>query len=372
MDFLSIFNRYSWEDIASRVEAVTSKEVEQSLSKKKLAAIDFLHLISKAAVPYLEDLAQRSRAITLKRFGSVMQLYVPMYLSNECANVCTYCGFSLDNKTPRVTLTPQQIKQEAQELKARGFAHILLLTGEAPGRVGLTYFRKTLAIMQEYFSHISLEVQPLDTEEYRELAGMGLDGVVVYQESYRQSTYRTYHPRGKKSQFNYRIETPDRLGRAGIKKIGLGVLLGLENWRVESFFAALHLNYLKRKYWKSKYSISFPRLRPAQGVLPPKNPISDRELVQLITAWRLLDEDLELHLSTRESSLFRDQVCSLGITSMSAGSKTSPGGYSCFAEKEELEQFEISDHRDLRTIKEMLRSKGFHPITKDWDRAFSP
>lgn len=369
MSFLSTFNYYSWEETLSRIDGVTPQKVEDSLSKEERSPEDFLNLISKTAEPYLEEMAQKSRSLTLKRFGKVMQLYAPMYLSNECSNVCTYCGFSVENKTPRITLNMEQVEQEAKELKKRGFEHLLLLTGESK-EVGLSYFKKTLNLIRSYFAHISLEVQPLEISDYRGLIAEGLDGVVVYQETYRKSTYRYHHPRGKKSHFDYRLVTPDKLGLAGLQKIGLGVLLGLENWRADAFFTAIHLNYLKKHYWKSKYSISFPRLRPALGVAPPRNPISDKELVQLITSWRLLDPDLELTLSTRENDSFRDKVCQLGITAMSAGSKTSPGAYSCFVEKEELGQFEISDNRSLSEVSVMLKNKGYEPITKDWDKAF--
>ncbi len=370
-NFLSIFKQYAWGDIISKVESITTREVEMALSKEKRDVEDFLCLISKAAIPYLNEMAEMSQNITLKRFGKVMQLYVPMYLSNECSNICTYCGFSVDNHIPRVTLTIEQIQREIKELKKNGFDHVLLLTGESPRQVNVSYFKEVLAVVREYFSHVSLEVQPLETEEYKELIKVDLDGVVVYQETYRKETYRDYHPRGRKSDFEYRLNTPDRVGLAGMQKIGLGVLLGLEDWRADAFFTALHFSYLKKYYWRSKYSVSFPRLRPAKGVAPTKNSISDKELVQLIVAWRLLDEDIELHLSTRESGFFRDNVFQLGITSMSAGSKTSPGGYSCFSKKPELEQFEISDERNLIEVASMLKDRGYDPITKDWDKVFS-
>ena len=370
MSFLSIFNQYPWEEISNRLNSVTSKEVCDSINKNHRDIWDFLNLVSKPASAYLEEMARISREITLQRFGKIIQLYIPMYLSNECTNICTYCGFSVNNQTPRITLTPKKIEQEAIALKKKGFEHILILTGEAPQKVNLAYFKEALKILNRYFSYISLEIQPLETKEYLELIPWGLDGVVVYQESYRQSTYKKYHPKGKKSHFNYRIESPDRLGKAQIRKIGLGVLLGLENWKIESFFTALHLNYLKKRYWKSNYSISFPRIRPAEGIIDPNYPISDRELVQLIAAWRLYDQDVELHLSTRETSSFRDNVFHLGITSMSAGSKTSPGGYSCFADQKELEQFEISDERELKEVAAMLKNKGYEPVTKDWDKSF--
>ena len=326
---------------------------------------DFKALISPAAAPYLEEMARLSREATLKRFGNTMQLYAPLYLSNECQNICTYCGFSYDNKLRRKTLNSVEIVKEMDALKKLGFEHVLLVTGEANQTVGMDYFRKALKIVRPHFANVSMEVQPLEGEDYSELSQLGVHAVLVYQETYHKEDYKKHHPKGKKSNFYYRLETPDRLGRAGIHKIGLGALIGLEDWRVDSFFTALHLNYLERTYWKTKYSISFPRLRPFSGGLNPKVEMSDRELVQLICAYRLFDEEVELSLSTRESEKFRDNVLKLGITSMSAGSKTNPGGYA--VEPQSLEQFEISDERSPAEVAEMIRKQGYEPVWKDWD-----
>jgi 2-iminoacetate synthase len=297
-----------------------------------------------------------------------MQMYVPLYLSNECQNICTYCGFSLDNKMRRKTLSEEEILQEVQALKAFGYDHVLLVTGEASQTVGVDYFKKALQVIRPHFSHISMEVQPLDQEEYEELIPYGLNTVLVYQETYHKDDYRKHHLKGKKSNFYYRLDTPDRLGKAGIHKMGLGVLIGLEDWRTDSFFTALHLNYLERTYWQTKYSISFPRLRPFCGGLAPKVEMSDRELVQLICAYRICNEEVELSLSTREQEKFRNNVIKFGITSISAGSKTNPGGYA--VEPASLEQFEISDERSPAEIVAMLRSEGYEAVWKDWDKAF--
>jgi 2-iminoacetate synthase len=214
-----------------------------------------------------------------------------------------------------------------------------------------------------------MEVQPLDQPDYEALIPEGLNTVLVYQETYHQDDYKKHHPKGKKSNFKYRIETPDRLGQAGIHKIGLGVLIGLEDWRTDSFFTALHLNYLERKFWQTKYSISFPRLRPFSGGLPPKVEMTDRELVQLICAYRIFNEEVELSLSTRESQHLRNNVVRLGITSISAGSKTDPGGYA--SQEHALEQFEISDERTPAEIISMIRCHGYEAVWKDWDAVLS-
>ncbi|WP_207420779.1 2-iminoacetate synthase ThiH [Desertivirga brevis] len=365
-NFIEIFEQYNWDEVKARIYSKTNEDVERALNASKRTVEDFMALVSPAAAAYLEPMAQLSQQITQKRFGKVVQMYIPLYLSNECNNICTYCGFSLDNKVKRRTLTPMEIMQEAAAIKEMGYDHVLLVTGEANQTVHVDYFKKALELLKPHFSHISMEVQPMDEEDYRELIPYGLNTVLVYQETYHKDDYRKHHPKGKKSNFNYRIETPDRLGRAGIHKMGLGVLIGLEDWRTDSFFTALHLNYLEKTYWKSKYSLSFPRLRPFSGGLEPKVEMSDRELVQLICAYRIFDEEVEISLSTRESEKFRNNVIKLGITSISAGSKTNPGGY--VVEPESLEQFEISDDRSPEQIAEVIKQQGYEAVWKDWDR----
>lgn len=364
--FKDLFDSYRWEDVKERIYATSAADVERALNARKRDISDFMAMISPAAAPYLERMAQMSSRITQKRFGRTMQLYAPLYLSNECQNICTYCGFSYDNKLKRRTLSGTEILREALYLKEQGFDHVLLVTGEANKTVGVEYIRDAIRILRPHFANISIEVQPLDQEEYEVLVAEGLYAVLVYQETYNNEHYKDYHPKGKKSNFYYRLATPDRLGAAGIHKIGLGVLIGLEDWRVDNFFTALHLGYLERTYWQTKYSISFPRLRPAEGLIEPKVAISDRELVQLICAWRIYNEELELSVSTRESSHFRDNIIKLGATSISAGSKTNPGGY--VVEPESLEQFEIDDNRTVAEVKEMITRSGYTAVWKDWER----
>lgn len=364
MSFTDLFATYNWDKETADIYAKTAKDVEAALAKSVRNWEDFKALISPAAAPYLEEMAQLSRAITRKRFGNTIQMYAPMYLSNECQNICTYCGFSLDNKVRRITLSEKQMLQEAEYLTNEGFAHVLLVTGEANRTVGVPYFERALDLLQPHFSQIALEVQPLEEEEYKILIDKGLHTVLVYQETYHEEKYKFHHPKGKKSNFHYRLDTPDRLGRAGIHKIGLGALLGLEDWRTDSLFCALHLLYLERTYWQTKYSISFPRLRQCEGHEGLKSDMTDRELVQLICAYRLLDEEVELSISTRESRKFRDNIVNLGVTSMSAASKTNPGGYTIYDDS--LEQFEISDERSVAEIVAMLDKQGIEAVWKDW------
>lgn len=365
--FEAVFKQYSWDAVKESIYAKTEQDVERALQRSKRTLEDFKALISPAASGYLENMARLSNALTQKRFGKTIQMYIPMYLSNECQNICTYCGFSLNNKIRRKTLTDEEILREVAVIKSLGYEHILLVTGESH-KVSVPYFQKVMKLIRPYFAHISMEVQPMDQADYETLIPEGLNTVLVYQETYHQTDYKKHHLKGKKSNFLYRLETPDRLGRAGVHKIGLGALFGLEDWRADSFFTALHLQYLERVYWQTKYSISFPRLRPFSGGLEPKVEMTDRELVQLICAYRIFNEDVELSLSTRETEKFRNHAVKLGITSMSAGSKTNPGGYT--VEPQSLEQFEISDERSPAEIMQMIHTQGYTPVWKDWDKIY--
>lgn len=364
-NFRSLFDQYNWEETLDSILSKSAAEVQNALQNPKRSLEDFKAFISPAARPFLEVMAQQSHQLTRKRFGNTMQMYVPMYLSNECQNICTYCGFSYTNKIRRRTLTDREILQEVEYIKSKGYDHILLVTGEADKTVGVDYISHAIRLIRSEFSNISIEVQPLQKQDYEYLINDGLYAVLVYQETYHRQEYKKHHPKGKKSNFNYRLDTPDRLGRAGIHKIGLGALLGLEDWRADSFFTALHLKYLQKTYWKTKYSVSFPRLRPHSNGLQPKVNLTDADLVQLITAYRLLDEDVELSISTRENETFRDHIVNLGITSISAESKTNPGGY--VVAKQSLEQFEISDERSTEEIVNMLREQDIEPVWKDWE-----
>ncbi|MCU7548110.1 2-iminoacetate synthase ThiH [Chitinophagaceae bacterium LB-8] len=368
MTFKEHFDRYNWDEVASSILLKTEADVEAALAAPRRTLEDFKALISPAAEPYLERMAQISHQTTQKRFGNTIQLFAPMYLSNECNNICTYCGFSFNNKIKRKTLSAAEILQEINEIKKHGFQHILLVTGEANHTVHVDYFLKAIDIIKPHFANISIEVQPLEQDEYKTLHEAGVYSVLVYQETYHKEAYRNYHLKGKKSNFYYRLETPDRIGRAGMHKIGLGVLLGLEDWRTDSFFCALHLDYLQKRYWQTKYSISFPRIRPAEGVDITDHLIKDRELVQLICAYRLLNEDVEISISTRETEKFRNHILKLGTTTISAGSKTNPGGYS--VDPDTLEQFEISDERSAAEMATIIEKQGYEPIWKDWDKNF--
>ena len=369
MSFNEVYATINQKKVHDTIDSFTAAQIKQALFKRgKLTVDDFLALISPAAAPFLEEMANRSHNTTLKRFGRTIALYAPIYLSSECANSCLYCGFNKDAPIPRVTLSEEEIHAEAQSLKNKGFDNILLVTGESPGKVNIDYLERAVTLLRQYFSFVSIEVQPLEKNEYLRLIRAGVDGVTSYQETYHQERYRHYHPKGKKARMEYRLETADRAASATIRQMGLGVLLGLSDWRVDSYMVAAHLDYLKKRYWRTRWSVSVPRLRPAGGAEQVEFPVSDRELVQLICAYRIWDENLGIVLSTRESPQFRNHTVPLGITMMSAGSCTEPGGYSL--KKESGGQFDVFDARPPAEVAFMIRQSGYEPVWKDWDSAF--
>lgn len=366
-DFSHRWQQLNWDEITLRINSKTARDVEHALQAPRLTREDFMALISPAAAAYLEPLAQRAQQLTRQRFGNVVSFYVPLYLSNLCANDCTYCGFSMSNHIKRKTLNADEIERECVAIKALGFEHLLLVTGEHQTKVGMDYFRQHIPPIRRHFSSLMMEVQPLGQDDYAELKNLGLDGVLVYQETYHPATYLKHHLRGHKQDFHWRLATPDRLGRAGIGKIGLGALIGLSShWRTDCYLLAEHLLYLQQTYWQSQYSISFPRLRPCAGGIEPASIMSEPQLVQLICAFRLLAPNVELSLSTRESPYFRDHVIPMAINSVSAGSKTQPGGYADHVTPE-LEQFAPHDGRTPQQVAAAISQAGLQPVWKDWD-----
>ncbi|HZP58826.1 MAG TPA: 2-iminoacetate synthase ThiH [Opitutaceae bacterium] len=369
MSFLEPWQQQDFAAVARTIADKTPADVRHALGRARagLDLDDLAALLSPAAAPFLEEMAQLSHRLTIERFGRTMQLYAPLYLTNVCANICTYCGFSAQNRIARKALNDAEILAEAAVLKQHGFNHILLVTGES-GRYGTAYFQNALRLLRRHFSSLSLEVQPLDEAGYAALTADGLSAVLVYQETYDPAIYPRHHLKGPKADMAYRLETPDRLGRAGVKKIGLGALYGLSDWRADSWFVGLHLRYLEKTYWRTRYSISFPRLRPHQGKDITVTPFGERDLVQAACAFRLLSPEVELSLSTRESAMFRNHAFRLGFTSMSAGSRTNPGGYS--SAPDSLEQFEIDDGRSPEEVAAFLRAQGYEPVWKDWDPTY--
>ena len=367
--FLDELRKISWDETTAQIAAMTARDVERALSKERLDVADFMALISPAAAPYLEVMAKRSRALTQKRFGKVISMYIPMYITNACTNSCVYCGFNRHNKFPRVVLTPEQIKDECEAIRELGpFENILLVTGENPHIAGVEYLEKALQVCRPYFNNMTIEVMPLSAEDYERLTHAGLNGVVCFQETYNEARYKVYHPAGMKSRFDWRLNGYDRMGQAGVHKIGMGVLIGLEDWRTDVTMMAHHLLYLRKHYWKTRYSVNFPRMRPSESGFQPNVVMSDRELAQLTFAFRLFDNDVDISFSTRERPDFRNNIATLGATSMSAGSKTDPGGYHTYPQS--LEQFAVSDERAPHEVADAIRRVGYEVVWKDWDKVF--
>lgn len=335
----------------------------------------------------LEALAKRAHELTVRHFGRVIRLYAPLYLSNECINICKYCGFSRDNPILRVTLSLEQVEAEARYLKAEGFRHILLVAGEHPHFVSKNYLRDCVARLRRDWPSIALEVGPLETEEYRPIVEAGAEGLVVYQETYDRAVYQSMHSSGPKMNFDWRLETAERAYAAGFRRLGIGALLGLADWRTEAISLAAHVEYLLKKCWQAQITISVPRLRPAAGEFEPLVHVSDRNLVQLICAMRVTFPEVGIVLSTRESSKLRDSLIPLGVTMISAGSHTEPGGYTGQG-KSDLHltkagrridsqgehatvQFEIADTRSPSVVAERLGAMGYEAVWKDWDTALN-
>ncbi len=338
-------------------------------------------------------MGRRAHTLTQQRFGKVIRLFAPLYLSNECINNCKYCGFSRDNPILRVTLSVDEVVREANALRNQGFRNILLVAGEHPKFVSEEYLRDCVAALHVEWPGISLEVGPMETEQYRPIVQAGGEGLVVYQETYHRGIYNDLHTAGPKRNFDWRLETAERAYHAGFRRLGIGGLFGLADWRYEALSVAAHADYLLRKCWKSYVTISLPRLRPCAGEFQPLTHMTDRDLAQLVCAFRLMFPDVGLVLSTREPAKLRDGLIPLGITLMSAGSHTEPGGYTG-AGKENIHhtergrivklgasewaedtratgQFEIADERSPREVADLIRKLGYEPVWKDWDAALT-
>lgn len=344
---------------------VTNADVLRALSCDQLSEMNLLTLLSDKAENHLEHMAQKSSQLTKQNFGSSILLYTPIYLANYCDNHCVYCGFNAANDIARKQLSLAEVEQEAKTIYATGLRHILILTGESRAQSSFTYIKECVELLKTYFHAISIEIYPLTTDEYAELIAAGVYGLAIYQEVYNEETYNLLHLQGSKKDYKYRLNTPERACLAGIRRVNVGALLGLEEWRSEAFFTALHAQYLQDKYPSVEVGVSFPRIRPHAGEYQPKCAVNDQNFVQIILAMRLYMARAGITISTREKSEFRDNLLGIGVTEMSAGSSTAVGGYSL--EKASTEQFDISDHRSVKKISQLLYAKGYQPVFKDWE-----
>lgn len=398
MSFVAEFNSLPLDALVKQSRAANTAAAREAIAKPTVSLGDFAALISPAAGELLESMGCRAHTLTQQRFGKVVRLFAPLYLSNECINNCKYCGFSRDNAILRVTLTVDEVLRESRALQAQGFRNLLLVAGEHPKFVSNGYLRECVVALHPEWPSISLEIGPMDTADYRPLVAAGADGLVVYQETYDRKVYPEMHTAGPKRNFEWRLGTPERAYAAGFRRLGISPLYGLADWRFEAISVAAHAAYLLRNCWKANVTISLARLRPCAGEFHPLTHMSDRDLVQLVCAFRLMFPDVGLVLSTREPPKLRDGLVRLGITLMSAGSHTEPGGYTG-AGRENLhqtvrgrrveaagssqwvattaaplnatEQFQIADGRSPQEVADLIRRLGYDPVWKDWDVALT-
>ncbi len=357
-----------FQQLNERIASCSKDDVNQALQAEHPGIQGLAALLSPVASDMLPELARRSAEITARRFGRTIQLYAPVYLSSYCSNKCAYCGFSAENKIERRVLTMAEAEREMDILQERGFNHVLLVSGEAPSKLGVDYLEELARRTRDRFASITIEVQPLSTEEYTRLFQAGITGVAIYQETYERRVYDQVHLSGKKCDYDFRLESPARVAQAGMREVGIGALLGLADWRCEGLALGLHLAWLRKSFWRTGLTVSFPRLRPAEGDFQPLAVASEKDLGQLLFALRIYDHDVGLVLSTREEERFRNGMVGLGPTRYSAGSCTAPGGYT--HPDFEGEQFSVGDHRSMAEVCASIQAKGHDPVRKDWDSAF--
>ena len=365
-EVLSSHKSFSIEDVLADVNAI---KVESVLNKDKLAIEDLLVLLSDSAIDYLEPMAQKAEAVTRRHFGNVISLFTPLYISNYCNNKCAYCSFANEHLINRKQLTIEEVESEAAAISKTGIRHILVLTGEAPDMATFDYIKQSLAIIAKHFSAIGIEIYPLSENEYGELISAGfVDSLTMYQETYNEELYQTYHQGGPKENYFYRLETPERACRQKVRAITIAALLGLDDFRREAFYLALHALYLQKTFPDVEMSLSFPRICPLVEDFVPLFTVTDKQLVQLVTAFRLMFPTLGITMTTRESAKFRDGIIPLGITKVSAGVSTAVGGH---IGEPSTTQFEIADLRSVSEMQKDLLANGFQPVMHDWNMKMS-
>jgi 2-iminoacetate synthase len=367
--FQDLFDRTDLDRWVDHLPDYDGRAVDEALRGGRRGLDRFAALLSPAASERLEDLAVAARAITRRRFGATMQMYAPLYISNECIDTCTYCGFSRGSSIRRVTLSVERVEREAELLAEEGFSHLLLVSGEHPRIVSESYLCEIVRRLRPRFASIAIEVAPQYEDGYRALVEAGVDSVTVYQETYDREVYRSVHLAGRKKNFDWRLATGERAARAGVKRLNIGALLGLADWRRDALAVHLHADWMQRVLWRCQIAVSMPRLQGAIDAIQALHPVSDRQLVQYLCALRITLPDVALVLSTREPARLRDALFGLGITHTSAGSHTEPGGYE--NPDPDAEQFDVSDGRSPRVVAGILRQQGFAVVWKDWEATLS-
>ncbi len=352
------------DQIRQQLSGISKSEVEYALGKSQLSERDFLALVSPAAEPYLEEIAQKAHHSTRRHFGNAVFLFTPLYVSNYCENTCQYCSFARQFTIDRKHLSVSEIEEEARLISSTGMRHILILTGESRSKAPVSYLREAVSVLSEHFASIGIEVYPMLEDEYGTLIRAGVDSLTVYQEVYQEDVYAELHKGGPKEDYRFRLEAADRACRQGIHAVTVGTLLGLNDFRVEAFYVAVHVKHLLDTFPGTEVSVSLPRMRPLVSDFPVPSPVNDRHFVQLLTAFRIMFPSVGITVSTRETAGFRNNILPLGVTRMSAGVSTAVGGHTGCGS---TTQFEIADTRSLSQIKEELLNRGFQPVLHDWN-----
>ncbi len=351
----------------------TAEDVKAALARETCSIEDFKALLSPAAEPFLEQMAQRARLETGRHFGNTVYLFTPLYISNYCGNYCVYCGFNCYNDIKRMKLTMEQIEHEMTVIADSGMEEILLLTGESPEKCDVNYIGEACKLARKYFRMVGLEIYPVNTDEYRYLHECGADYVTVFQETYDTDKYETLHLLGPKRVWPYRFDAQERALMAGMRGVAFSALLGLSDFRKDALASALHVYYLQRKYPHAEMSLSCPRLRPIinNDKIHPLD-VHERQLCQIICAYRIFLPFVGITVSSRESAAFRDGIVKIAATKVSAGVSTGIGDHENKYSGKETddaqgdEQFEINDNRSLDTMYKDIAAEGLQPVLNDY------
>lgn len=373
--FAEVFSRLPLEAWTAKAkEGTTAREIEAILGRGEIRHPgEFAALLSPLAGDhYLEPMAALAQRLTRQHFGRTMRLFAPLYLSNECINVCTYCGFSRHLDIPRLTLPVERVVREARILADKGFRSLLLVAGEHPRQVSSGYVEECVKALRPFIPALALELGPVRTPQYLPMVRAGAETLVVYQETFHEPTYRELHTSGPKKRFDFRLDSPERAYAADFRRLGIGALFGLYDWTYEALGVAAQADYLRRRCWRAQLQLSLPRMRPATGAFSPRYPFPDRAFVQVLCALRIYFPFAGLVLSTREPPALRDALIPLGITHLSAGSVTEPGGYEVTRNRADQvhagEQFAVSDERSPAEMAAVLERLGYEPVWKDYDQ----
>lgn len=344
----------------------TALDVKRALDKDSLSPEDFAALLSPAAFPFLEQMAQRAQMETRKHFGNSVYLFTPLYIANYCENYCVYCGFNCHNKIHRAKLNYEEIEREMQAISKSGLEEILILTGESPKMSSVEYIGEACKIAKKYFKVIGLEVYPMDSKDYKYLHECGADFVTVFQETYNSDKYSTLHLGGRKRIFPYRFNAQERALMGGIRGVGFAALLGLDDFRKDAFATGMHAYLIQRKYPHAEIAFSCPRLRPIinNDKINPKD-VHEPQLLQIICAYRIFMPFASITISSRENANFRNNIINIAATKISAGVDVGIGGHGDEKQKGD-EQFEIDDGRTVDEIYKAIKDKGLQPVMSDY------